>query len=75
MVFGPGPQNVILPIIFNPLRGGGEHFRNKHNGSDLAGTDVGVVLHLQHKRCLQQDTSARVAVQSSMHCDAADGVL
>lgn len=46
MVFGPGPQNAVLPVILNPLCSGGEHFRNKHNCSDLAGTDVGAVFHL-----------------------------
>ena len=75
MVFGPGPQNVILPVIFNPLRGGGEHLRNKHNGSNLAGTDVGVVFCVQHKTCVQQDTSVTVAVHAAVHCDDADGVL
>ena len=75
MVFGPGPQNVILPVILNPLRSGGEHLRNQHNRSDIAGTDFGVVLHLQHQTCLQQETSATVAVHAAVHCDAADGVL
>lgn len=75
MVFGAGPQNAVLPVIFNPVCGGGEHFRNQHNRSDLAGTDVGAVFRLQHKNGLQQDTSAPVVVHAAVHCDAADGVL